>query len=78
MLVIPVFAAYCFLFLFSTFFVVSLKLPKLHEPIRHRFGSHLCFVICNEKSEKPNKAKTPIKIKLKRLCARYHIVGKDG
>ena len=61
-LVIPVFAAYSFLLPFFTFFMISLKVAELHEPIRHRFGSHLCFLIVNEKSQKQNKAKTPMRV----------------
>ena len=52
LLLVPVIPVFVILFLlpFFNFFLVSLKLPELHEPIRHRIGSHLCFLLCDGKS----------------------------
>ena len=58
------YSSICSLFFFIAFFHFFCGIPeatKAHEPIRHRFGSHLCFLLCNEKSEKQNKAKTPMR-----------------
>ena len=39
-----------FLLRFFHIFLASMKLPELREPIRHRFGSHLCFLLCDGES----------------------------
>ena len=60
MLDIPVLVVYSFFIDFFFFSVVSLKLPELHEPIRHCFASQLCFSSAMENLRSKIKLKSPI------------------